>query len=169
MPTRSAEKTLTVNCVLPTLRIASNGAPATVSCGDRQDYGFRAETQGGQPGGTFTYTWAVTNGWALPNPTAQVPGIRPSGNSGTTITLGGRYYRGTISAPLAPVTLVIPYSNHTAPPVITVPMATGQPPLFCYGSSFVASANGVGGAQFAWGGPAVVTFTPQVSGPGQLS
>ncbi|UOQ98152.1 T9SS type A sorting domain-containing protein [Hymenobacter sp. 5317J-9] len=48
-----------------------------------------------------------------------------------------------------------------------MPLATGNPPLFCYGDTLSVSATGPGGAQFTWSGPAGVSFTPAVSGPGQ--
>lgn len=135
--TRSAEKTLTVNCVLPTLRIASNGAPAIIRCADVRDFGFRADPQGGQ-GGTFAYNWTTTNNWTPATATGLVPGIRPSGSTGTTITLGGTYSRSGLTASLVPVQLTIGYNNQVAAPVLNVPGGF----LLCYNESFQLTPSG---------------------------
>ena len=146
---------------------------ALLTCGDQRPLTLTATAS--QAGAT-SFAWALPQGWTF------APG---SSTTGATVSVvppgsgpvgGGSQFTGAVSAnygcvspaystPAAPYS--INYRNQTAAPVITVPTATGQPPLFCYGESFVASATGVGGAQFAWSGPPGVTFTPSVSGPGQ--
>jgi hypothetical protein len=164
VPTRSVDAQLNIHCVLPTLQIASNGAPDVIRCGDVRDYGFRVVTQGGHPTGTFTYSWSAP-GWSLANSTAQLPGIRPSGNNGTIITLTGTYTRSGITAQLAPASLSIGYNNQTAAPVLNGPNGF----LLCYGESFQVTPSGNPGNQYYWDVDAAtnVSISPNPSVEGQ--
>ncbi|UYZ61961.1 hypothetical protein [Hymenobacter weizhouensis] len=104
---------------LPTVCIGSNGAPATIFCGDQTDYGFRADVSGSQPGGRITgYAWSVLGaGWNLTNASAATPTIIPSGTSGATITLVASYERNGFSATLRAPDAVLSYSQQLPTPV----------------------------------------------------
>lgn len=141
----SLPQTLNVTRNIPTLRIASN-APATITCGDRTNYNFRAETTGGQSGGIFTYSWTATNNWSVPNPTAAVPGILPSGNSGSTINLSGTYSRGGATATLVADSRSFQV-DRVAKPVFTAPQLEDDTYGLCSATTFTVAP---GAERYAW-------------------
>ncbi|MFD2719468.1 T9SS type A sorting domain-containing protein [Hymenobacter monticola] len=168
----SFDQRITVRRVLPVVT-SITPSRARVTCGDQRPLTLTAAAS---QAGASSFSWTLPSGWSFAPGTATTgatvsvvpPGGQPAG--------GGTTFSGTVSAiytcvspsyATAAASFSIDYSNQVAQPTITVPTATGNPPLFCYGESFTASADGPGGAQFTWSGPPGVTFTPQVSGPGQ--
>ena len=159
----SRPSSTTITRTLPTVRIVSNNAPNPITCGDRTNYGFRAEVSGAQSGGTFIYSWSAPS-WTVNSPTSQTPGIIPSGGSGTTISLQVTYSRNgaTTALPVSPVTFN--YSGQTAAPVFT------QFGDMCKGTTRTFAVAPVPGAtSYTWQFPtqfspsAITTTAPQVT------
>lgn len=167
IPTRSAERTLNINCVVPTLRIATDTPlPTPLTCGDTRDFGFRAEASGVPAGGSFgPYAWTASNGWSVPNPTAQRPGIRPNGNDGSRITLQGRYTRNGFGTDVVAAPLTIGYTSQVAKPTL----GGNQPAQLCNGASTELSASAIGATRYEWtpNNPAV-QVTPLTANASQV-
>ena len=139
-------------------------------CGDTAPLTLTA-TLAQSGGAAITYNWptSLPNNWSYQTPaprTGPSVVVVPSGQPGSlTISVTASYVCGSVNGTTPPASVGILVNSRVATPVLTTPTTYGTPPLYCY--SFQASADGVGGAQFTWSGPVGVTFTPQVSGPGQ--
>lgn len=155
VPTKSAEKTLTINCVTPPLLIVTNatpqGGPVSLFCGQNLD-GLRASsTATGFSNFNFTGSGVVSvsggQGTGVPNPTISGPGTG-------TIGLTANYIRNGASTTVTatPVTVTV---QATVAPITLQPI-----PASCPGQTIRLTAASVPGATaYAWAVP--YPFNPQ--------
>lgn len=157
----------TVVRTLPTLSIGTDTPlPTPLACGDTRDFGFRADASNVPAGGFFSsYSWTASNNWGVPNPTAQRPGIRPSGSSGSTVTLSGTYTRNGFPTTVTASPRTFTHSNQASKPELDISGGF----LLCYGESFQVTPKGNPGTEYHWGvDPATnISISPNPSLQGQ--